>query len=181
MSRNPDVPSDRPTVVAKTTQPGMFPLWPPEAPEDEITAKQTRNIHMWEALQKHGVTEATELRLDFFYELPTRARPSSWPSSFGRNRLRRRLHRRERYRDDAANDRQPFDTRRVGRVDGPRRVTRTAAVSSTAGELKFSRTTRMASARSGVAIAFPGRARAHILGRCSGSEVACKSAALRQL
>lgn len=39
-------------------------------PEDAIAAKQTRNIHMWEALQKHGVTEASELRLDFFYDAP---------------------------------------------------------------------------------------------------------------
>lgn len=39
-------------------------------PEDEIAANRTRNVHTWEALQKHGVTEATELRLDFSYEVP---------------------------------------------------------------------------------------------------------------
>ena len=40
-------------------------------PEDEIAANQTRNLHTWEALQKHGVTEATELQLDFSYRVPS--------------------------------------------------------------------------------------------------------------
>ncbi len=61
-------------MVTDANEPGTFGAvavgsedW---TPEDEIAAKQTRNVHMWEALQKHGVTEATELRLDFFYDAP---------------------------------------------------------------------------------------------------------------
>jgi hypothetical protein len=31
------------------------------------------NVQTWAALQKHGVTEATDLRLDFTYDAPSRA------------------------------------------------------------------------------------------------------------
>jgi hypothetical protein len=31
------------------------------------------NVQTWDALQRHGVTEATDLRLDFTYDAPSRA------------------------------------------------------------------------------------------------------------
>ena len=31
------------------------------------------NVQTWAALQRHGVTEATDLRLDFTYDAPSRA------------------------------------------------------------------------------------------------------------
>ena len=41
---------------------------------DSNLAKQlAMNVQTWSALLQHGVTEQTELRLDFAYEAPTRA------------------------------------------------------------------------------------------------------------
>jgi Regulator of ribonuclease activity B len=43
--------------------------WPPEG----VLAKQlAMNEQTWTALQEHGVTTETELRLDFFYVAPSR-------------------------------------------------------------------------------------------------------------
>ena len=40
-------------------------------PEEEIAGHQARSLAAWEALQKHGVTEATELKVEFFYDVPS--------------------------------------------------------------------------------------------------------------
>ena len=40
-------------------------------PEEVIAANRRRGLALWETLQKHGVTEATELRVDFFYDVPS--------------------------------------------------------------------------------------------------------------
>ncbi len=39
-------------------------------PEEEIAAHQKRSRAAWEALEKHDVTEASDLKLDFFYDVP---------------------------------------------------------------------------------------------------------------
>ena len=39
-------------------------------PDDVIAHHRAMNTPTWAALQEHGVTEATELRLDFAYDAP---------------------------------------------------------------------------------------------------------------
>jgi hypothetical protein len=43
-------------------------------PKDVIARQLAMNAQTWEALQELGVTEQTELALDFFYEAPERVR-----------------------------------------------------------------------------------------------------------
>lgn len=55
----------------------MFPaMWRKKAawtPEDVVARQIAMNGQTWEALQSHGVTEETEVRLDFFYRAPDKS------------------------------------------------------------------------------------------------------------
>ncbi len=40
---------------------------------DNLSRQLAMNVETWAALQRHGVTERTQLRLDFSYDAPSRA------------------------------------------------------------------------------------------------------------
>lgn len=42
-------------------------------PDENLAKQLAMNVQTWASLQGHGVTEQTNLRLDFFFEAPTAA------------------------------------------------------------------------------------------------------------